>query len=164
MGKRRAGSLTSDRIKSGIDPIPMCVGGVRHGVGKLSRRATSLVQTSSRSEVRARSYDGLKSRESKPGQFRDSTLGNLGQRAIWVWARRSYAENTMWGKVVASPKSGPWWVLCVKVLVACPNTQGCSRMWINPLVVGFGCRFKLDNLVPLLSLIPRLLARPSTPL
>ncbi len=27
-------------------------------------------------------------------------------------------------------------------------------------MVGFGCRFKLDNLVPLPSLIPRLLARP----
>jgi hypothetical protein len=61
------------------------------------------------------------------------------------------------------PKSGPWWVLCVKVPMACPNTQGCSRMLTNPLVVGFGCRFKLDNLVPLPSLIPGLLARPSTP-
>jgi hypothetical protein len=38
---------------------------VRHGVGKLSRRATRLVQTSSRSEVRARSYDGPKSWEFK---------------------------------------------------------------------------------------------------
>jgi hypothetical protein len=68
------------------------------------------------------------------------------------------------GKVVASPESGPWWVKCVKMPVACPNTQGCCWMWTNPLVVGFGCRFKLDNLVPLPSLIPGLLARPSTPL
>ncbi len=37
-------------------------------------------------------------------------------------------------------------------------------MLSNPLVVGFGCRFELDNLVPLLRLIPGLLARPSTPL
>ncbi len=36
-------------------------------------------------------------------------------------------------------------------------------MLINPLVVGFGCRFELDNLVLLPSLIPGLLARPSTP-
>jgi hypothetical protein len=43
------------------------------------------------------------------------------------------------------------------------DTQGCSQMLTNPLVVGFGCTFKLDNLVPLPSLIPGLLARPSTP-
>jgi len=48
--------------------------------------------------------------------------------------------------------------------VACPNTQRCPGMWTNPRVVSFGCRFKLDLLVPLPSLIPRLLARPSTPL
>ncbi len=76
MGKRRAGSqtgnLTPDHKKSRIDPIPMCVGGVRHGVGKLLRRATRLVQSSSRSENGARSSDGPKSRESKPRQFQDS--------------------------------------------------------------------------------------------
>jgi hypothetical protein len=49
---------------------------------KLSTRATTLVQTSSRSEPRARSYECPKSRESKPGQFPDSTLGVLGKRAI----------------------------------------------------------------------------------
>jgi len=61
------------------------------------------------------------------------------------------------------PESGPWWVLCVKMPVACPNTQGCSRMLTNPLVVGFGCIFEFDNLIPLPSLIPGLLARPFTP-
>jgi hypothetical protein len=58
---------------------------------------------------------------------------------------------------VASPQSGPWWVLCVKVPVACPNTQRCSRMLTNPLWLVFGCRFKLDNLVLLPSLILGLL-------
>jgi len=61
------------------------------------------------------------------------------------------------------PKSEPWWLLCVKVPVACPNTQGCSQMQTNPLMVGFGCRFKFDLLVHLASLIPGLRARPSTP-
>jgi hypothetical protein len=42
------------------------------------------------------------------GQFRDSTLGVPGQRATWAWALWSNAENTLWGKVVASPKSGSW--------------------------------------------------------
>jgi hypothetical protein len=51
MGKRRAksqtGSLTPDHSKSGIDPIPTCDERARHGVEKLSRRATRLVQNSS---------------------------------------------------------------------------------------------------------------------
>jgi len=41
--------------------------GVRYVVGKISTRATTSVETSSRSEVRARSYDLPKSRESKTG-------------------------------------------------------------------------------------------------
>jgi len=41
--------------------------GVRYVVGKISTRATTSVQTSLRSEVRARSYDLSKSRESRTG-------------------------------------------------------------------------------------------------
>jgi hypothetical protein len=48
---------------------------VRHTVGKLSRRAKTLVWTLFRSEFGARSYECPKSHESKPGQFQDSTLG-----------------------------------------------------------------------------------------
>ncbi len=44
----------------------------------------------------------------KPGQFRDSTLGVPGKIAIWMQVRRRAAENTIRGKVVASPESGPW--------------------------------------------------------
>jgi hypothetical protein len=88
MVKRRAGSqtgsLTPDHKKSGIDPIPVCADGVQHTVGKLLRRATSLLQTSSQSEVWAASYECPKSRESKPGQFRDSSLGVPGIKAIWM--------------------------------------------------------------------------------
>jgi hypothetical protein len=145
MDERRAGSqigsLTPDHKKSGIDPTPTYDGGVRHGVGhgvgKLSRKATRLVQTLSRSEVGARSYDGPKFRESKPGQFRDSTLGVPRQRATWVWARQSNAENTIWGKVVVSPESGPWWVKWVQGRPwFVPTPKGC-RMSSNQLVVGF---------------------------
>ncbi len=58
--------------------------GVLGVVGKLSTRATTLVQTSSRSELGERSYGSPKSRESELGQFRDSTLGVPGKRAIWM--------------------------------------------------------------------------------
>jgi hypothetical protein len=144
MGKRRArsqiGSLTPDHKKSGIDPILTCVGGVQHGVEKLSRRVIRLVQRSSRSEIGAKNYDGPKSRESKPRQFRDSTLGVPGQRATWAWARRSNAENTVWGKVVASPEPGPWWIKWVQGRMwLVPTPKGC-KMSSNQLVVGFGCR------------------------
>ncbi len=58
MGKRRAGSetgsLTPDQEKSRIDPLPKSNSGVRHGVEKITTRATTSVQTSSRSKLRAR--------------------------------------------------------------------------------------------------------------
>jgi hypothetical protein len=129
MVKRRAGSqtgsLTLDHKRSEIDPIPVCEDGVRHTVGKLFRRATSLLSTSSQSEVWAGSYEFPKSRESKPGQFRDFSLGVPGIKAIWMQVRRSNAENTIWGKVVASPEFGLWWVKWVHVARGLSQHQGC---------------------------------------
>jgi hypothetical protein len=37
------------------------------------------------------------------------------QNAIWMWASWRSIEYTIRGKVVASPKSGPWWVLWIQV-------------------------------------------------
>jgi hypothetical protein len=59
--------------------------------------------------VSAKKYDLTKSW--------DSILGVPGQKAIRMWVRRSNAENIIWGKVVASPEFGPWWVLWVQ---GCP--------------------------------------------
>jgi len=70
----------------------------------------------------------------KLGQFRDSTLGVLGKRVIWMQVRRRAAENTIWGKVVASLESKPWWIKWVQGspwLV--PTPKGC-RMSSNQLV------------------------------
>jgi hypothetical protein len=61
-----------------------------------------------------RGYSPTKLRESKPWQFRDSSLGVPGQKAIRMWVPRRGIENTIWGKVVASPESRPWWVLWVQ--------------------------------------------------
>ncbi len=72
-GRESNWQFDSRPLKSRINPIPMCVGRVQHGVEKLSRRATILLQTSSQSEVGARSYDVPKSRESKLEQFLDFT-------------------------------------------------------------------------------------------
>jgi len=54
-------------------------------------------------ESLAKSYDHAKSWESKPRQFRDSSLGVLEQKAIRMWVLRKGTEYTIWGKVVASP-------------------------------------------------------------
>jgi hypothetical protein len=37
------------------------------------------------------------------------------RKAIWMQAPWRGTKYTIRGKVVASPKSGPWWVLCVRV-------------------------------------------------
>jgi hypothetical protein len=60
-----------------------------------------------------------------------------GQNAIWMWASWSGIKYTIRGKVVASPKSKPWWILWVQVcpwFVLAPKVlQLCS----NQLVVWF---------------------------
>jgi hypothetical protein len=84
MAKRRAGSqngnLTPDHKKSGIDPICLAAGGVPHTIGKLLTRATTLLQTTLRSEVFLQSYGAPKSRESHLVRFRDSHLRVLGEK------------------------------------------------------------------------------------
>jgi hypothetical protein len=109
-------------------------------VGKVLRRATSLLQTSSKSEVWAGCYELPKSRESKPGQFRDSSLGVPGLKAIWMWVWRSNAENTIWGKAVASLEFGLWWVKWVRVARGLSQHQEWFRMWTNQLVSWFWCK------------------------
>jgi len=112
--------------KSGIDLFPMSDSGVRHGVEKLSTRATTLLQTASRSEVCSQSYGDPKSRESHLARFRESRSGVLGKIAIWMWATWRVTEYTIRGKVVASPQVRamvslvcpccPWFVLAPSVL------------------------------------------------
>jgi hypothetical protein len=84
MAKKRAESqidnLTPDQKKSRIDPIYLSADGVRHIVGKLSMRATTLLQTASRSEACSRSYGVPKSWESQLGRFRNSQSGSPGTK------------------------------------------------------------------------------------
>jgi len=68
----RIASLTPDQKKSGIDPIYLAADDVPHTVGKLSTRATTLLQTALRFEVCAQSYGAPKCRESRLAEFRDS--------------------------------------------------------------------------------------------
>jgi hypothetical protein len=123
------------KVRNRPDP-GVCRWSVIH-IGKFSRRATTLLQTSSQSKVGTRSYECPKSRESKPGQFQDSTLGVPRKSAIWMQVRRWDAENTIWGKVVASPKFRPWWVKWVQGYLWLVLTPRVFQMSINQLVGWF---------------------------
>jgi hypothetical protein len=73
MGKRRAGSqiasLTPDHKKSEIDLFPTSELRLRYVVGKILTRATSLVETSLRSNFAVESYELPKSRDSNRDNF-----------------------------------------------------------------------------------------------
>jgi hypothetical protein len=72
---------------------------------------------SSQSKVCTQSYGAPKLWESQLWEFRDSHLRVSGQNAIWMWTSWRGTKYTIRGKVVASPKSRPWWVLWVRI---CP--------------------------------------------
>jgi hypothetical protein len=71
------------------------------------------------------------------GKFRDSTLGVPGQRAIQVWVWQSNADNTIWGKVVASLESRSWWVKWVRV------ARGLSQHQERHIAFAIGVEFQL---------------------
>jgi hypothetical protein len=90
-GRESNWQFDSRPLKSRIDIFPTSELRVRYVVGKMTTRATSLVQTSSRSDFAVGSYEFPKSRDSTrdsfgtiSGQFRDSNLGVPGKRAIWM--------------------------------------------------------------------------------
>jgi hypothetical protein len=83
----------------------------------------TLLQTSSQSEVWAGSYELPKSRESKPGQFRNSFLGVLGQKPFGC---------SLCGQTQRILYGGRWWLplslgrseSSESVLpVSCPNAK-----------------------------------------
>jgi hypothetical protein len=62
-------------------------------------------------------------------------LGSPGQNAIWVLVPCLGTEYTIRGKVVASPKSGPWWVLWVRVCPSLVLAPKVFQLCIKQLVV-----------------------------
>jgi hypothetical protein len=95
MGKRRAGSqtgnLTPDHKKSGIDLFPTSELRVQYVVEKISTRATSLVQISSRSDLEVGSYELPKSWDSTRDNFRTILPGKKSHLdVVPVGSRREY--------------------------------------------------------------------------
>jgi hypothetical protein len=71
-----------------------------------------------------RSYERPKSRESKPGQFRDFTLGVPGKSAIRMQVRRSNAKNTIRGEGGGFPRvRAVASQLSPRLPMACLNTK-----------------------------------------
>ncbi len=110
MPKRRVGRhiVKFDYRKLKITSVSLCSGGMQHNVEKISTKATTLLETSSPSEICTQSYGPAKSRESQLWEFRDLHLGVLGQNVIWVLVLWPGTEYTIRGKVVASLNFGPW--------------------------------------------------------
>jgi hypothetical protein len=71
----------------------------------------------------------------KPREFRDSTLGVMGQTTTWVWARRSNVENIIGRMVVAPLEPGVWCVMWVRVSPWLVPTLNACRMSSNQLVL-----------------------------
>jgi hypothetical protein len=64
--------------------------------------------TSFQSKVYTQNYAPPKLQESQFWEFQDFNLGVPRQNDIWMLAPWPGTENTIRGKVVASPKSRPW--------------------------------------------------------
>jgi hypothetical protein len=69
--------------------------------------------------------------------FGTPNLGVSGQNDIWVLALWPSTKNTMRGKVVASRKSGPWWVLWLCVCLWLVRAPKVLQLYTNQLVVWF---------------------------
>jgi hypothetical protein len=110
---------------------------VRHTVGKISTRATTLLHTLSQSKVCTQSYGAPKLQEFQLWEFWDSHLGVPGQNAIWMWALWRGTKYTIKEKVVAPPKSRPWWVLWVRICLWFVLAPKMFKLCTNQLVVWF---------------------------
>jgi hypothetical protein len=148
MAKRRVGSqidsLTPDQKKSRIDPIYLAVDNVRHTIGNLLIRATTLLEIAPRSEVCLQSYGVPKLRESPLAPFRDSHSGVSGEKSHLdvgpVERSRVYYKGEGGGfpqvrdVVSLVCPCCPWFVLAPKVLQLCTNHfvwVVCRPVWVS---------------------------------
>jgi hypothetical protein len=81
-------------------------------------------------------------------EFQDFHLGVSGQNDIWVLVSWPGIDYTIGGKVVASPKSGPWWILWVRVCLCFIRAPKCSNYALTNLLFSL-CElcFRSQNLL-----------------
>jgi hypothetical protein len=81
---------------------------------------------------------GLQSRGSLNfDNFETPTWESREKNAIWIWALWSGTKYTIRGKVMASPKSGSWWVLWVRICSWLVLTPKVLKLCTNHLVLVF---------------------------
>jgi hypothetical protein len=171
--------LTPDHKKSRIEPIYLVVGGVRHTVGKLLTRATTLLQIASRSKVFSQSYGASKLWESRLAQFRDFHSRVPGEKSHLdvgsVANHRVYYKGEgggfpqVWVVMNLVCSCCPWLVLAPRVFQLCINQfmwVMCKRVWVSEACQLFLVPFRSSN-TPLypskcceLRNVPRLLLLP----
>jgi hypothetical protein len=123
--------------KSRIDPTPRRAGGVRHAVGKFSTRTTSLLETSSQSEVGPKRFWPRKVAKVQIGTVSGLPLGSPRIKnhsdVGAVERRREYYMGEgggfpqVWAVVSLVSLGSP---------VACPSTKGVPKSELTNLLVG----------------------------
>jgi hypothetical protein len=120
MSKRRAGSqtanLTPDHKKSGINLFPTFELKMQYVVGKISKRAISLVETSSQSDFAVGSYELSKSRDSNRDYFGTISglqLGNPEKKSHLDVVPEMWRREYYMGEGGGFPRV--WAVVCLMV-------------------------------------------------
>jgi hypothetical protein len=148
MAKRKVGSqivsLTSDQKKVGNRPNLLGYRGHATYLGKLSMRATTLLQTASPSKVCLQSYGAPKSWESQLARFRDSHLRAPGEKSHLdvgsMASHRVYYKGGRWwlpqvrAMVSLVCLCCLWLVLTPKVFQLCTNHFACvvcRHVWVS---------------------------------
>jgi hypothetical protein len=136
--EKQIDKLIPDHGKSEVDPIPLRVGGVRHAIGKLWMKATTSIQTSSRSKVCTRSYSPTKLRDSQPWRFQHSHLGVLGQKKPFGCHYCGEVQNILYGGRWCLPPNPGHGESCEsKVVHGSFQHQRCYNLVLTNLFLGF---------------------------
>jgi hypothetical protein len=95
-------------------------------IGKLLKRRCLKWVHMNHLDTWVTNYGQKKGWQSQLWEFWNSHLGILGKNVICMWVSWKGTKYTIRGKVMASPKFGPWWILCV---------QGCPWFVLRPKVL-----------------------------
>ncbi len=137
--------------------ISLCAGGVQNTVKNLSKRATTLLQTSYQSEVYTQSYWPPKSQESQLWEFMGLPFGS--PRTKWHLGVGPVAKHKIYykGEVVASPKSKSWWILGIRICSWFIRAPKCSNYALTNLLFDlYMSVWVIEMLVNLPNPIPKL--------
>jgi hypothetical protein len=113
----------------GIDSIPLRAGGVWHTIGKLSTRATTLLETSTQSEVYTQSQN---CDSANFGNFETPTWKSRERHIVYYKGEGGGFPQVQAVVSLVSPNC-PWFVLAPKVLQLCTNRLVlvlCRSVWI----------------------------------